>query len=170
MTLETFLNRWLPFELIEDCNHDPYLSRWFILRCQWLYIFIHKFHRSDEDRALHDHPWNYISLILRHGYWEHSEETCLACQHSRGEFCPACHGPEGYQCTICNRTGKIAVKKFIRAGSIIWRPATWRHRIELVDGKNAWTLIIRFKRRRDWGFWTAEGFVPWRQWWRANCE
>lgn len=168
MNFESFLTRWVKHELIEDCNHDPYLSRWFLLRTKWLYVFIHKFHRSDEDRALHDHPWNYISIILKHGYWEHSEDICPDCLGHSPNWCPLV-----VHCWRCLSTGLIKQTRFIKPGSIIWRPATWRHRIELInlgEPKQAWTIIFRFRRIRDWGFWTADGFVPWRQWWRANCE
>lgn len=136
MSAESFLTRWFELNLIEDCNHDPYLSRWFLIHRKWLSVFIHKFHRSDEDRALHDHPWNYISIILRHGYWEHSKSGV----------------------------------EWIPEGSVIFRRGTWRHRIELDKGKKAWTLIIRFKRYREWGFWNGEQFTQWQDWWRANCE
>ena len=36
-------------------------------------IFIHKFLKSDPD-DLHDHPWAFRTLILKGGYWEHTEQ------------------------------------------------------------------------------------------------
>jgi hypothetical protein len=49
----------------------PYLLRWYGLpRNPWFNVYLHKFCRDDDDRALHDHPWPYWSLILRGGYWE----------------------------------------------------------------------------------------------------
>ena len=38
-------------------------------------IFLHKFLSSDPD-DLHDHPWNYVSIPLWPGYWEHTLEGC----------------------------------------------------------------------------------------------
>lgn len=35
---------------------------------------IHQTLRSDEDRALHDHPWANCSIVLRGGYWEVMED------------------------------------------------------------------------------------------------
>ena len=49
------------------CTHDlvfddnqPYLERWII----WLgfTIRLHKFHKGDDDRAFHDHPWWFITM------------------------------------------------------------------------------------------------------------
>jgi len=32
-------------------------------------IFLHKFLKSDPEE-LHDHPWNYRTLVIKGGYWE----------------------------------------------------------------------------------------------------
>lgn len=52
---------------------DPYMFRWYITpKIRWLpKIYLHKFWKSDDDRALHDHPWMfYVSLILQGSYKE----------------------------------------------------------------------------------------------------
>jgi len=50
----------------------PYMHRWFVIpRNRWFNIYLHKIVRSDDDRALHDHPWWNVSIILRGGYFEH---------------------------------------------------------------------------------------------------
>ena len=36
-------------------------------------VFLHRFHKSDPD-DLHDHPWNYRTLILKGGYWEYTPQ------------------------------------------------------------------------------------------------
>lgn len=49
-----------------------YLSRWwFIPRNKFFNIYIHKFGRSDDDRALHDHPWFSVSFLLKGEMIEH---------------------------------------------------------------------------------------------------
>lgn len=42
---------------------QPYLERWII----WLgfTIRLHKFHKGDDDRAFHDHPWWFITIPFR---------------------------------------------------------------------------------------------------------
>ena len=58
---------------------EPYMIRYYVfLRDRtrfFMNIFLHKFLRSDPD-DLHDHPWNYVSIPLWPGYWEHTLEGC----------------------------------------------------------------------------------------------
>lgn len=124
--------------VIVNCERQVYLTRWFLFRTEPFAVFLHKFHRSDEDRALHDHPWSFITLILWRGYNE--------------------------------VTTKGTKRRW--PGMIGWRPAEWQHRVELVNEKPAWTLVIRFRARREWGFWEDQGktFVQWNHWWQRNCE
>lgn len=51
---------------------DPYLLRWWIIpRNKVFNIYLHRFMRSDEDRARHTHPWLFnLSWILRNKYRE----------------------------------------------------------------------------------------------------
>lgn len=51
---------------------DPYLLRWHLLpRNRWFSIYLHRFLKSDDDRALHDHPYYNASILLRGRYLEH---------------------------------------------------------------------------------------------------
>jgi hypothetical protein len=62
--------KWLGKKIIGPID-DPYMTRWFILpRNKFMNLYLHKFHRSDDDRALHDHPWWSLGVILSGGYWE----------------------------------------------------------------------------------------------------
>lgn len=60
--------------VILDAENEPYLTRYylFLKERKWFpfNIFLHKFHKGDPD-DLHDHPWPYITIILKGGYWEH---------------------------------------------------------------------------------------------------
>lgn len=50
---------------------DPYLRRWFVIpRNRWFNVYLHQFCRSDDPRALHDHPWANVSILLRGLYLE----------------------------------------------------------------------------------------------------
>lgn len=74
-----YLNSWA-----DDIrfNHDPdfiignnYLRRWWIIprnHCQNVYL--HEINKSDNDRALHDHPWDNTSFILSGSYLEITPE------------------------------------------------------------------------------------------------
>lgn len=44
----------------------PYLVRWYLRRERPEgSIYLHCIHRSDDDRALHDHPWPSTSIVLQ---------------------------------------------------------------------------------------------------------
>jgi hypothetical protein len=49
----------------------PYLLRWYLLpRNPVFNVYLHKFVRDDDDRALHDHPWPSVSMVIRGRYVE----------------------------------------------------------------------------------------------------
>lgn len=51
---------------------DGYLYRWWLIPRNPIFnIYLHKICADDDDRALHDHPWINISILLNGGYWEH---------------------------------------------------------------------------------------------------
>jgi len=44
---------------------NPYLLRWWVIpRNRWFNIYLHNILRNDDDRALHDHPWWNVSIVL----------------------------------------------------------------------------------------------------------
>lgn len=42
-------------------------------------------------------------------------------------------------------------------------PAEHVHRLRLAPGTTCWTLVIVLKAVRQWGFWRAGRFIPWRE-------
>lgn len=132
---------------------DPYLMRWWLTPWSGLYrhverptpwqrlvrcapgLYLHLFLRSDDDRALHCHPWANASLLLRGAYTEH---------------------------TIA--AGGIHRRQVLSAGALRVRlSGRMAHRIELHDGP-CWTLFFTGPRYRDWGFHCAEqGWIPWQR-------
>jgi hypothetical protein len=91
--IENFLDKHFKFQLIKggcEGNGDVevdgqtgegeiFLKRWFIWndnkggeggKKHKAHIYLHKFCRSDADKELHDHPWDFLSLILKNGYIE----------------------------------------------------------------------------------------------------
>lgn len=52
---------------------EQYLERWYVIpRNRFLNIYLHKFTGDDDDRALHDHPWWSLSILLKGELKEHS--------------------------------------------------------------------------------------------------
>lgn len=111
----------------------PYLSRWFVIpRNRWFNVYLHCFERSDDDRALHDHPWLFnASLVLAGQYTEH---------------------------TIA--AGGIHRRATLSVGQFRARWGGAPHRIELTQGP-VWTLFITGPVVRRWGFHCPQGWVHW---------
>jgi hypothetical protein len=119
----------------------PYLRRWWVIpRNRFLNVYLHEFLRSDDDRALHDHPWSNVSILLRGNYVEH---------------------------TIA--AGGVEFAQQLRAGQIRVRPSgKFAHRIELTNGP-CWTLFITGPRYREWGFHCPRaGWVHWKRFTAAD--
>jgi hypothetical protein len=67
--ISKFLSR-LDRKNIGDGKGNTFFLRYHVFKCRWFSIFLHEFMRSDSDRCLHDHPWPFISIVLRGGYTE----------------------------------------------------------------------------------------------------
>lgn len=53
-------------DVVIGSDSKPYMFRWYVLpRNRWLNIYLHKFLADDDDRALHDHPWPSMSIMLK---------------------------------------------------------------------------------------------------------
>lgn len=54
---------------------DNYLRRWWVIpRNEMANVYLHEILHSDDDRALHDHPWNNTSVMLIGSYVEHTPD------------------------------------------------------------------------------------------------
>lgn len=65
---------WLPrWKHINDIDTpgDVYLSRLMLLRTPWFGVYLHVIRRPDWAACQHDHPWSFVTIILRGGYEEH---------------------------------------------------------------------------------------------------
>ena len=103
----------------------PYLTRYklFSLGKKLIRIYFHVFHRSDEDRELHSHPWRWsVGLILKGGY---REKRLVA---------------------------RLSVCEFLRnPGSFVFLRKTDFHRVTLLE-KESWSLFIAGPEEGTWYF------------------
>lgn len=53
-----------------DRPTENYLSRIRVVQTPWFGIYLHRFDNPDSRPTFHDHPWPFVSLILRGGYVE----------------------------------------------------------------------------------------------------
>lgn len=109
---------------------------------------VHQILRSDDARDPHDHPWPFLTIILRGGYKE----------------------------TRTRRDGATSDRWF-PPGSVLFRRADDLHHLTLpaVDDADvaneepAWTLFIMGPQIRKWGFWSlANGWTYWRTYLRGE--
>ena len=55
-------------------QEDPYMVRWFLIpRNRVVNAYLHQFLRSDDDRAMRDHPWYSLALLLDGRYIENDD-------------------------------------------------------------------------------------------------
>jgi hypothetical protein len=112
---------------------DTYLERWYVIpRNRVFNIYLHHFLRSDDDRALHDHPWINASILLQGQYTEHT--IAAGGVNHRAEYV---------------------------TGAIKLRRASYAHRVELTNGP-CWSLFITGPTMRSWGFHCPAGWRHWR--------
>lgn len=69
MGLRRYIRR---FKAVISLGGSPYLVRFRLLVTKSLCVYLHQILRSDADRNLHDHPFDFVTVILWGGYWEHS--------------------------------------------------------------------------------------------------
>lgn len=124
-------------------KENPYLLRWWVIpRNRVFNIYLHKFLRDDDDRALHDHPWVSLSIILRGGYLEHLPGGIVK---------------RRYPGMVVFRRAKHAHRiELYREG----KTSCWL-RGDYGDSRPAWTLFITGPKIREWGFHCPQG---WRRW------
>ena len=54
---------------------EEYLRRWWVIpRNPFANLYLHELLKSDDDRAMHDHPWANRSVLISGSYIEHTPE------------------------------------------------------------------------------------------------
>lgn len=66
--------RWAFWDWFEVPNYDnpaeTYLRRLRIIQTPWFGVMLHFIYQADPRWTLHDHPWNFLSIVLRGMYIE----------------------------------------------------------------------------------------------------
>lgn len=121
---------------------NPYLLRWWVIpRNRWFNIYLHQFRRSDDDRALHTHPWWSCSLLLHGSYLEHLEGDVM---RLRREGSINARGPDsGHRVQLMS--------------------APWG------GERMVWTFFITGPKVREWFFLCPQGKVHWRKFTKADA-
>lgn len=59
-------------------SDNPLLERKIVRKQAEGCVYVHIWHRSDPDDP-HDHPWDFVSIVLEVGYWEITDEGRVWC-------------------------------------------------------------------------------------------
>jgi len=117
---------------------ETYMLRWFVIpRNRFFNVYLHVMYRADDDRALHDHPWPSMSIMLSGDLREH-------------------------YCATPKQLNWKPSSRVLREGSFVFRRARFAHRLEPMS-KHVMTLFVTGPRVRQWGFWCPKGWRHWRE-------
>ncbi len=119
-----------PCVTVVDEHGTQYIKRWYLVKTKLISIYVHQI-VNDDDADMHDHPWPFLILILKQGYREIYEHKTLP----------------------------FIIKHTRRPLEIFGHLPSFKHRIELIDHKPSWSLVIMGPKVREWGFHTAQGWV-----------
>lgn len=131
---------WQRF-LIPCENGEQYLARLRILDTPWFGIYLHDIFEPDGDRDPHNHPWSFLSIVLRGRY---VERVYPLPEYDLGQVVQKSHG-------------RFSIHRMDTESA---------HRI-VYAATGLKTLIIRGRRNpKGWGFFTRHGYVPWQRYGR----
>jgi len=105
----------------------PYMVRWVLILFGYS-IRLHHWIRSDDKRFFHDHPWNFLTIILKGSYTDVSPSLDLFLELQE------------------------PIKEILKRGDFKFRKAEHKHYV-VVPPDGCWTLLFCGKYRRKWGFW-----------------
>lgn len=123
----------------------PYMVRYILFR--WAHlprVYVHKFMRSDDERAPHNHPWWFVSLVLRGHYLEYNDRPPNP--HVRKRFSVGFRGLDTF-----HRVALPNGHRYVGNGRYKYGPIP------------CWTLVVTGPDVRGWGFRCPSGVVPWRE-------
>jgi hypothetical protein len=148
---EMYMGRWWLFNPYSRETHKAAL--WW---CPWSFR-IHHIMRPDEDRDLHDHPWNARTIILRGWY---TEQRPAGAEWKKAVMAGMVSNPEQKWVDWVMKDACEWIKR--DQGDTASLNHGEYHRIDQVSPGGVITLFITSKWRGDWGFLVNGVKVPWR--------
>jgi len=116
------------FDLKRTADGSIYLTRWWLVKTPLGGIALHRMSAPDARPTLHDHPFSFLSVVLRGSYYEHRLEP---------------------------RTMRVTRRWVTRFNLVRKHDA---HTIAVLGADVVWTLLFVGKHRRTWGFWEPDVF------------
>jgi hypothetical protein len=138
-------HRWALMERVEAPDVEnptrTFMVRWRLVQTPWFGLYVHRLNAPDRRTTLHDHPWPFVSFVLRGGYTE--EIGIRAGRRGRGPVVGR----------RLRSWGPGSVHRMRRTDA---HTITWLHRTP------TWTLVLVGRRATDpgWGYWDETGWTP----------
>ena len=129
--LSKLIRKFLLVKEIKSKYGEVHFRRYRLLQTPWFAIYIHKICLSDMDLDMHDHPWNFASVILEGAYHETSTY------------------PPNFD---------VIHHRDCYSGDVIEHKAEDAHKIRLISNV-VWTLVFTSGRNRYWGYQTRQGWI-----------
>lgn len=69
--LERLLRIYVPFKEIGWWDIGEEFTRFQLVKTPWFNIYLHRLKALTYHTHCHDHPWTFLAILLRGGYWEY---------------------------------------------------------------------------------------------------
>jgi hypothetical protein len=129
--LNKLIRKFLLVKEIKSKYGEVHFRRYRLLQTPWFAVYIHQLCRSDMDSDMHDHPWNFASVILEGAY------------HEASAYPPHFDVTHHRDCY---------------SGDVVEHKAEDVHKIRLLSDE-VWTMVFTWGRRRYWGYQTRHGWI-----------
>ena len=128
-----------PYFHLYHKDDSLYMGRWWLFQTRWLSCRVHHIASADYDRHFHDHPFSFVSIVLRGWYREQRPSQIQPCFLSDGQ--------------------ELSYGTDRKAWSTAYRSTSDRHLISEVSPGGVWTLVFMSPKRQWWGFFTPSGKI-----------
>lgn len=108
-------------------------------------VYVHRIDQPDPGLDLHDHPWPFVTFVLRGGYCDEAADARLAQSNAQlAEAYPSTCTPGAHRCWKRWSVHRVRM--------------TDAHRITHVQPRTV-TLVLRGRKSRAWGFFMPAGWL-----------
>jgi hypothetical protein len=120
-------------------------------------VRLQRWYPGHQDVHVHNHPWWFLSIVLRGGYVDDSR--CRSCDNSG-----LMSGDDAYmmgmveECTACD--GRGGGLDLLRAPTIRFRRPEHAHSV-IVSQKGCLNVLITGREELGWGYWVGRRFMDW---------
>jgi len=141
---------WKTVSEIKSKEGDLHFKRFCYFSCKWFGIYKHIIVKPDEDKHDHDHPWDFLSIVLEGSYadmvngWWNEHRKPLSIKFNKAEYhhkLMAVQGPKN-RCVTLVITGPRRRE---------WGYVTNKGKYDYKDGSVTWVDNKEYRRMKKGG-------------------